>query len=87
MRTLTIDVPDELSVQLEPYRERLGDLLVLALREVKMGQGLALFQQGRVTLWKAARTAGVSLREMAQYAVAHGVRAAADEEMVQEELA
>lgn len=87
MRTVTIDVPDELSAELEPYRDRLGDLLSIALRDVRMAEGLALFQQGATSLWKAARTAGVSLREMTQYAVAHGVRAPVDEETLQEELA
>ncbi|HUT33234.1 MAG TPA: UPF0175 family protein [Planctomycetota bacterium] len=87
MQTLTITVPDELSAQLEPYRDSLGDLLAMALRQIHMGEALALFQQGGVSLWKAARIAGVSLREMTQYAVAHGVRAAVDEPTLQEELA
>jgi predicted HTH domain antitoxin len=87
MRTLTITIPDELSAELEPYRESIGDLLALALREIRMGQALTLFQQGGMSLSKAARMAGVSLREMTQYAVAHGVRAVADEQTLQEELA
>ena len=87
MATLTITVPDELSAELAPYRESLGDLLALALRELRMGQSLALLQQGSVSLWKAARMAGVSLREMAQYAVAHGLRPMVDDETLREELA
>jgi predicted HTH domain antitoxin len=87
MRTLTIAVPDELSAQLEPYRDHLGDLLALALRELRMGQSLALFQQGGLSLWKAARLAGVPLREMTQYAVAHGLRAASDEQALEEDVA
>jgi hypothetical protein len=87
MRTLTITVPDELGQDLEPYRENLGDLLAMALRALRMQQGLALFQEGGCSLWKAAEIAGVSLREMAQFAVAHGVRAPVDEETLQEELA
>lgn len=86
MRTLTITVPDELSAQLEPYRDRLGDLLGIALRELQMGQALALFQKGGISLWRAASVAGVSRREMAQFAVAHGVRAPIDEQSLQEEL-
>lgn len=87
MRTLTITVPDELSAKLEPYRENLSEVLAIGLRELRMGQSLALLQQGGLSLWKAARMAGVSLREMAQYAVAHGVRAEVDEETLEEELA
>lgn len=52
-----------------------------------MRDGLALFQQGGASLWKAASLARVSLREMTQYVVAHGLRAGADEKALQEELA
>lgn len=87
MPTVTISVPDDLSAQLEPYRESLKELLRIGLREVKMEQSLALFKKGSISLWKAARLAGVSLREMTQYAVAQGVRAVVDEETLREELA
>lgn len=65
----------------------MGDLLAIALRELRMRDGLALFQQGGASLWKAASLARVSLREMTQYVVAHGLRAGADEKALQEELA
>lgn len=87
MPTVTIAVPDELSEQLEPYRDTLDDVLRIGLREVKKAQSLTLFQQGSLSLWKAARFAGVSLREMRQYAVAHGLRASVDAETIDEELA
>ncbi len=87
MPTVTIAIPDELSVQLAPYNDQLDDLLRIGLRTLKMGQSLTLFKKGDISIWKAARMAGVSLREMVQYAVAQGVRAVADEETIQEELA
>ncbi|UCC89911.1 MAG: UPF0175 family protein [Anaerolineales bacterium] len=87
MPTVTIAIPDDLSAQLEPYRDNLDDLLRIGLREVKVEQSLALFKKGNISLWKAARMAGVSLREMTQYAVAQGLRAAVDEETIREELA
>ena len=40
-----------------------------------------------ISLWRAARMAGVSLREMIQHAVAHGLRPAVDEETIAEDLA
>ena len=55
MYTTTVVIPDDLAVQLEPYRGSLDDLLRIGLREVKKEQGLALFKQGHVSLWKAAR--------------------------------
>lgn len=87
MPTVTIAIPDDLSAQLEPYRDNLDDLLRIGLREVKVEQSLALFKKGNISLWKAARMAGVSLREMTRYAVAQGLRAPVDEEIVREELA
>ena len=86
MPTVTIAIPDDLSAELEPYRENLDDLLRIGLREVKVEQSLALFRKGNISLWKAARMAGVSLREMTQYAAARGLRAVVDEETLREEL-
>ncbi len=87
MRTVTIAIAEDLSAQLEPYRDNLEDLLCIGLREVRKEQSLALFKKGDISLWRAARLAGVSLREMSRYAVAHGLRAAAGEETIREELA
>jgi predicted HTH domain antitoxin len=87
MPTVTVAIPDDLSVQLEPYRHTLAEVLWIGLQEVKKAQGLALCKQGNLSLWKAARLSGVSLREMTQYAVAHGLRAHVEEETIREELA
>lgn len=86
-KVITIAISDDLSVQLQPYQDHLDDLLRIGLREVKMGESLILFKKGDISLWKAARLAGVSLREMTQYAVSQGLRAVADEETIREELA
>lgn len=86
METLTVTVSETLFEQIAPYQADLGELLRLGLRQVKMEQALALFKQGGISLWRAARLAGVSLREMAQYAVAQGLRATVDDETLREEL-
>ncbi len=39
-------------------------LLEIGLREYKMEKALNLYRDGKVTLWKAAESAGVTLREM-----------------------
>lgn len=83
---MTITVSDELSAELEPYREQLDQLLRIGLRELKMEQSLLLYRQGHVSLWKAARLAGVGLREMIQYAAAQGLQPETDEETIAEEL-
>jgi predicted HTH domain antitoxin len=87
MHTTTVVIPDELVLELASYRGNLDDLLRIGLREVKKEQSLALFKQGHISLWKAARMAGISLREMTEYAAAQGLRAILDDEMIEEELA
>jgi predicted HTH domain antitoxin len=87
MPTVTIAIPDDLLAQLEPYRNTLAEVLQIDLQEVKKAQGLALSKQGNLSLWQAARLSGVSLRNMTQYAVAHGLRAHVEEETIREELA
>ena len=86
MKRLTLDVPESLCGELEPYRDNLNGLLMAGLRQVKLESALALFRRGDISLWKAARMAGVSLREMTQQTVAHGLRPAVDEETVAEDL-
>jgi len=87
METLTLTVSETLYKEIAPYHGDLGELLRLGLRQVKMEQALSLFKQGGISLWHAARLAGVSLREMTQYAAAQGLRATADDETLREELA
>ncbi len=86
MQRLTLDLPESLVDELGPYRDNLDNLLLAGLRQVKLETALALFKQGDISLWKAARLAGVSLREMTQQAVAHGLRSTVDEETIAEEL-
>ncbi|MDZ7583164.1 MAG: UPF0175 family protein [Deltaproteobacteria bacterium] len=86
MTTVTLTIPEDLSTQLAPYHDKLDELLRIGLSEIKKSQSLALFRKGNISLWKAARLAGVSLREMTDYAVAQGLRAVSDEETEREEL-
>ena len=87
MQPLTLEVSESLLDELGPYRDSLDDLLVVGLRQVKLESALALFKRGDISLWKAARMAGVSLQQMTQQAVAQGLRPALDEETTAEELA
>ena len=86
MTTVTITISEELSAQLGPYQDRLDELLRIGLGEMKKTQALALFRKENLSLWKAARLAGVSLRDMTEYAVSQGLRAMPDEETEREEL-
>lgn len=87
MEQLVLEVPEGLVKELEAYRGNLGEILALGLRQIKMQQALVLFREAGVSLWRAARIAGVSLREMTQYAVSQGLRATCDEKTLEEELA
>ena len=87
METLTVSVPEALMAEIAPYRGELAELLRLGLRQVKMEQALALYKQGGISIWRAARLARVSLREMTQYAAAQGLRAVVDDDTLREELA
>jgi len=87
MTTVTITIPEDLSAQLGPYQDKLDELLRIGLSELKKTQALALFRKGNISLWKAARIADVSLREMTEYAVSQGLRATSDKETEREELA
>ena len=86
MHTLTFEVPESLLNELEPYRDNLDGLLIAGLRQIKLASALALLKHGDISLWKAARLAGVSLREMTRQAVAYGLHPAIDEETIAEEL-
>jgi predicted HTH domain antitoxin len=62
------------------------DLLMADLCQERVGNALALLKRGDISLWKAAFLAGVSLREMAEQAITHGLRAGVDKETISEEL-
>ena len=87
METLTLEVPKSLLSDLEPYRDNLDGVLKAGLRQIKLESALALLKRGAISLWKAARRAGISLREMTQQSVAHGLRPTLDPETIDEELA
>jgi len=44
--------------------ELIRRLLDSALREKRLEESVQAYQEGKVTLWKAAEIAGISLREM-----------------------
>lgn len=86
MGQISIEVPKQLSDELAAYKGNLVELLALGLRQVKMQQALSLFREGGISLWKAARMADASLREMTQFAVSQGLRATCDDQTLEEEL-
>jgi len=69
---ISLRLPKELREELERLSEAedrdtstlIRELLARGMRERKLERSLGLYSKGKITLWKAARLAGVSLWEM-----------------------
>lgn len=72
MKNLTVRVEEETFKDIEALTELekcdkstiARKLLAIGLREMKKKHAVSLYREGKCTLWKAAQTAGVPLREM-----------------------
>ena len=49
-------------------------LLARAIEQWKMERALRLYREGKVTLWRAARLGGITLREMMELAAKQGIQ-------------
>jgi len=87
MAKTVIDIPDQKLAELEPYKDRLGDLLLLGLSQIKIQEVLLLYQRGLVSFGRAAELAGLSEQEMIRQARAFGVFPRWSEKMAGEETA
>lgn len=87
MSEATVTIPDEWLAELEPYKDRLGELLLLGLSQVRIQEALLLYQRGLVSFGRAAELAKVPRAELVRQAAAFGVEPRSDDEMVEEELA
>jgi len=86
MAKTTVEVPDERLGELQAYKERLGELLLLGLSQVKIQEALLLYQRGLISFGRAAELAGIPEQEMIRQARAFGVTPRWTEEMVKDEL-
>ena len=87
MAIATIEIPDERFKQLEAYRDRLGELLLLGLSHIKIQEALLLYKRGLVSFGRASELAGLPEQEMMLHARAGGIHPQWSESMVEEELA
>ena len=46
MAKTIIEIPDERLAELEAYKDRLGELLLLGLSQVKIQEAILLYQRG-----------------------------------------
>jgi len=49
-------------------------LLVRAIEQWKIERALRLYREGKITLWRAARMADITLREMMELAAKQGIQ-------------
>lgn len=87
MQKMIVEIPDELTPQFAPYQDRLRELLLLGLSQIKVQEALALYSRGLISFARAAELAGLPHPEMARQARALGIKPRWTEGMVQEELA
>ena len=72
---------------MEAYKEKLGELLLLGLSQVKIQEALLLYKRGLVSLGRAAELSGISERDMIRQARAADIEPAWSASQVEEELA
>jgi len=87
MAKATIEISDDKLAELEPYKDRLGELLLLGLSQVKIQEFLLLYQRGLVSFGRAAELAGLTQQEMIRQARAFGVFPRWSEKTAEEEAA
>ncbi len=86
MEKLTIEIPDELLEHLKPYRDKLSELVMLGLQQLRIQEALLLYSRGLVSFGRAAELAGLPEKEMIRQARAAGIEPRWSKEMIQEEL-
>lgn len=87
MPKLEIELTDDLAEQLRPYQDRVREILVLGLQQMRMGQALLRYEQGVVSFARASELAGVPEDALIRHARSAGIEPRWSEAMVSEELA
>lgn len=84
---MNIDIPEELMTEFDVNRDRLREVILLGLRQLKINEALLLYQQGVVSFGRAAELANFSRQDMVQQARAAGIEPRWSDEMLRAELA
>ena len=86
MAQAVVDIPEERLSDLEPYKEKLGEALLLGISQMRIHEALLLYERGAVSFARAAELAGLHRDDMTRYARAFGAEPHWSEDMLQEEL-
>jgi hypothetical protein len=81
-----IEIPDERLPELEAYKDKLGELLLLGLSQIKIQEALLLYQRGIISIGRAAELSGVSEQDIIRHARALGISPRWSETMLEGEL-
>jgi len=87
MERIMIELPDEYRDDLDQYRDRLREVFLLGLRDLKAQEALILYTQGVVSFARAAELAGIDRDAFARQARVAGTGPRWSATMVAEELA
>ncbi|MSP14598.1 MAG: antitoxin [Chloroflexi bacterium] len=86
MEKITVEIPEELVAEFQQYQDRLREVFLLGLQQLKIQEALTLYTRGVVSFARAGELAGLSRQEMIRQARASGMAATWSEKMMQEEL-
>ncbi len=85
--TITVKLSDEILNVIPAIDENaITGLIELGAKQMRIEQALTIFKEGKISIWRASRIAGLPLREMIAHAQARGFRPFTDDDMVAEEL-
>jgi len=87
MQKVMVEIPDDLVEQFRPYQDRLKELMLLGLLQVRTQEALLMYRRGLVSFARAAELAGLSQSELIRQARAFGITPRWSEQMAREELA
>lgn len=65
---------------------QLREIIQMGIKQMKIERALHLFEEGKISMGKAAESAGISLREMMLQASARGIKSTYDRQMMEEEM-
>lgn len=91
---MSLRLPMEIERDIEKFSEirdidkskMIRELLVKGIKEAKIEHALKLYEEGKVSLWKAARLAGCSLWQMIEHAKEKKITAQYTEKELYEDL-
>ena len=87
MAKAMLEIPDEQYAELDKYKDKLSELLLLGLSQMKIEEALVLYQRGLVSFARGSELAGISQSDMMKQAMARGIEPHWSEKMIEEELA